>query len=67
MQITYSLCSTIKLYRTFVGRFQNIPNQGRCNEDSDINALCIKSVNMINTGVKKYILKVTRTNCFIIA
>ena len=55
MQITYSLCSTIKLYRTFVGRFQNIPNQGRCNEDSDINALYI-----INTGVKKYILKVTR-------
>ena len=53
MQITYSLCSTIKLYRTFVGRFQNIPNQGRCNED-------LTSVYIINTGVKKYILKVTR-------
>ena len=32
VQITYNLCSTIKLYRTFVGHCQNIPNQGRFNE-----------------------------------
>ena len=33
VQITYNLCSTIKLYRTFVGHCQNIPNQGRFNVD----------------------------------
>ena len=66
VQITYNLCSTIKSYRTLVGHCQNILNQGRFNEDYDITALCIRSVNMINTGVKKYILKVTRTTKFTI-
>ena len=50
VQITYNLCSTIKLYRTFVGHCQNIPNQGRFNVD-------LTSVNIINTEFKKYILK----------
>ena len=59
VQITYNLCSTIKSYRTFVGHCQNILNQGRFNEDYDIN--------IVNTGVKKYILKVTRTTKLIIA
>ena len=62
VQITYNLCSIIKSYRAFVGHCQNILNQGRSNEDCDITAL-----NMINTGVKKYILKVTRTKKLIIA
>ena len=50
VQITYNLCSTIKLYRAFVGHCQNIPNQGRFNVD-------LTSVNIINTEFKKYILK----------
>ena len=35
VQITYSLCSMIKSYRTFVGHCQNILNQGRFNEDNE--------------------------------
>ena len=64
VQITYNLCSTIKSYRTFVGHCQNILNQGRFNENYDIT---VTNVNIVNTGVKKYILKVTSTKSFIIA